>query len=123
MQKYVLLMVLIFTGASCTSAFSEDNTAVSKESPLADVQLALTKAEHEQDYRLLVTATRGITVPGLNPNEFKSAIALCGKQYMPKTGDVIKTEQDRVERNKVVSYMQQYNEHMWSLCRKYKTSE
>ncbi|MCW8863997.1 MAG: hypothetical protein OQK09_00990 [Colwellia sp.] len=121
MLKYILLIFLIPVAASCSSTLSQNEGEDTAQQPsLFELEQALAQAKQNEDYRLLVTTTRGINVPGLSVSEFKSAIALCGKRYMPNTGDVIKTAQDRVERDKVINYMQQYNEKMWSICHKQK---
>lgn len=119
MLKYIVIAFFLSTTISCSTAFSQDaqeSIATKRESVSAALSQALALAEQAQDYRLLVTATRGINVPGLEQSDIKSAVALCGKKYMLNTGDVIKTEQDRIDREKVIVYMRQYNEKMWLLC-------
>jgi len=119
MLKYMAILFFLSTTTSCSTAFSQseqDNSAAKKEPAPSVLSQALAVAAQGQDYRLLITATRGINVPGLEQSDVKSAIALCGKKYMAKTGDVINTEQDRIDREKVIAYMRQYNEKMWLLC-------
>ncbi len=113
----LVFMVFITLLASCSSAFSQDEKASQQQTISSDLAQALTTAEQAQDYRLLVTATRGISIPGLEQKDYSAAIDLCGKKYMPQTGDVITTEQDRAERKKALAYMRQYNEKMWLLCK------
>jgi len=123
MLKYIAIWLFLSTTTSCSTAFSQgeqDNNADNKELEPPVLLQALAVAEKDQDYRLLVTATRGINVPGLEQSDVKLATALCGKKYMAKTGDVIKTEQDRIERKKTIAYMRQYNEKMWLLCQQKK---
>lgn len=120
----VLSFTILFSALGCSHTQEQeqvviDNTKVS-EQVSKEVMQALNSAKQEKDYRLWVTTSRSITVPGLNPSDFSVAIELCGKQYMPKTGDVIRSEQARVERKKAITFMQQYNERMWVICTKNK---
>ncbi len=127
MLKFILsklvFMLFITLLASCSSAFSQDKKELKQQTASFDLTQALVTAEQAQDYRLLVTATRGVSIPGLEQKDYHAAIALCGKKYMPQTGDVITTEQDRVERKKALAYMRQYNEKMWLLCRSKQTNK
>ena len=125
---------LIFSAVFCITTFSAivgcshaqktNETVVEKpqeptqvlDKTSSQVMQALALAKQNKDYRLWVTTSRSATVPGIKPSEFNLAIELCGKQYMPKTGDVIRTEQEREERKKAIAYMQQYNEKMWTIC-------
>ncbi len=112
--KLTFSTILLFTALGCSHAQKQNGVVVdtSQESTVAleqtatEVTQALAFAEQKKDYRLWVTTSRSVTVPGLKPSEFKVAIELCGKQYMPKTGDVIRSEQERTERKKAIAYMQ-----------------
>jgi len=122
--KLTFSTILLFTTLGCSHAQKQNGAVVDKsqesiaalEQTSTEVMQALALAEQKKDYRLWVTTSRSVTVPGLNPSDFNLAIELCGKQYMPKTGDVIRSEQERTERKKAIAYMQQYNEKMWVIC-------
>jgi hypothetical protein len=76
---------------------------------------SLALAIKKQDYRLLATSTRGLSIPGVNPNNYQTMVQLCGKKYIA-VGDVITSEYQRKEHKKVINYMRQYNERILIFC-------
>ncbi len=120
MSKQLFFLFFLSSLIGCSTALSQDDELATQEPIDSTVTLALANAESTQDYRLLMTTTRGINIPGIKPSELKSAIALCGKKYMSQTGDVITSEQERIKRKKIITYMQQYNQQMWQRCQQVK---
>jgi len=76
----------------------------------------LAAAKNAQDYRLLITTTRGMNIPGILAKDVDAAIDKCGTKYQPGTGDVIRSEQDRITRKALVTFMAYYNQQMWAQC-------
>lgn len=125
MLKFSFLLFFLSTTISCSSELRQDEQNSDTQAGIISTNLlqALATAEQAQDYRLLATSTRGTNIPGLEQSDYELAIDLCGRKYMPKTGDVIKSEQDRTERKERIVYMRQYNEKMWLACQKNQSNE
>ncbi len=133
-MKLFILSLLGLLSTSCTSmAISSDvnsddvNLGVSsgvdkstalvvEKTELENLNKAIALAVKNKDYRLLVTSGRSMSVPGIKASDYQTMIELCGKKYSSGTGDVITSENQRLERKKLVNYMRQYNEQMLILC-------
>jgi len=85
--------------------------------PLSSEQSnSLIEAKNAQDYRLLITTTRGFNAPGILAKDIDTAIVKCGTKYQPGTGDVIRSEQERTARKTLITFMAYYNQQMWASC-------
>lgn len=123
----LLISFLILLTVSCTSDTVSDKTVSidekAQQSTLAqtessDLREAIALAKQNKDYRLLVTSGRSMSVPGVNSSDYEALLALCGKKYNSATGDVIKSQEQRQERKKLIEFMRQYNEQMVDICQK-----
>ena len=124
-MKFIILILSVLLSASCTS-MTTSNTAnssddVSIEAALEktdpdNVNKALALAKENKDYRLLVTSGRSMSIPGVKASDYQAMIELCGKKYSSAAGDVIASEEQRLERKKLVDFMRHYNEEMLTIC-------
>lgn len=129
-MKIFTLILLILLSASCTSDTTSDDVNRSEDrakQPILEkadstylrqekVRKAIALAKQNKDYRFLVTSGRSISVPGVDVSNFQTLIEVCGKKYSAATGDVITSEEQRLERKKHVEFMRQYNEQMLIIC-------
>lgn len=134
MIKYFTLIllssILILLTVGCTSDIVSNKTesidekenqstrAQTEASDLTDLREAIALAKQNKDYRLLVTSGRSMSIPGVNASDYQTLLALCGKKYNSATGDVIKSQAQRLERKKQIAFMRQYNEQMVAICQK-----
>jgi hypothetical protein len=114
------MLPLVFC-ASCSNQTIEKTDMNLNKITLEDVDQerlndALTTSVKNQDFRLLITSTRSLNIPGVDPNHYDVMVELCGTKYIPSAGDVIKSENQRMERKKLINYMRQYNEKILILC-------
>jgi len=114
--KYLLLVLLSTPLFACHFYNSSD----SENKVEFAVELALDKAIANKDFRFFATSGRRITLPGVIENEKELLISQCGVKFMPDTGDVLKSEQQRMERKLKVVYMTEYNQRIMRSCRKRK---
>jgi hypothetical protein len=124
-MKYVLLSLFVLLNVSCSSAntSNDEDTSLnaSKELRVDEAKSdnlieAIDIAIKNNDYRLLVTSGRSMSIPGVKASHYKAMIELCGKKYTSEAGDVLTSEEQRQERKKLVTYMRQYNEQMLVMC-------
>lgn len=133
MKYYTLILLvsfLILVTVSCTSDTVSDKTvsldekenqstpAQTESSDLTNLREAIAIAKQNKDYRLLVTSGRSMSIPGVNGSDYQTLLELCGKKYNSATGDVIKSQAQRLERKKQIEFMRQYNEQMVAICQK-----
>ena len=71
MLKYFSILFFLLMATICSNASSQDSADTKTEPVHSHLAKELALAEQAQDYRLLVTATRGLSVPGLVQSEFK----------------------------------------------------
>ncbi|MBU2924073.1 hypothetical protein Q4506_04035 [Colwellia sp. 4_MG-2023] len=138
-MKWSILTLVVAFCASCTNQTFVDSTATtdtnleetmqestqeSNQTPASILEhtdeeklnQALALAIENKDYRLQTTSTRSINIPGVHPKDYQAMIALCGKKYNSNTGDVIRSEEERLARKKELNFMRQYNERMITIC-------
>ncbi len=133
-MKFIVLILLFFLNASCTSKATSGDIDLNidklsehkpKEARLGEPELdnlnkAIALARKNKDYRLLVTSGRSISIPGVKSSDYQAVIVLCGKKYNSAVGDVITSEEQRLARKKEVNYMRQYNKQMLVICQENK---
>ena len=127
-MKCIILILTIWFSASCTSISTKimnenenenENEKVSSEVPAVETLTeALARAQKNNDYRLLVTSGRNMTIPGVKASEYQALLALCGKKYVTGVGDVITSETQRIVRKQRIEYMRLYNEQIIQICHK-----
>lgn len=126
-MKFIILMLSVLLSASCTSTTTSQTVNSSDEKPnevspegsvVNKLDQALALALKNNDYRLLVTSGRSMSIPGVDSSDYEATIKLCGKKYMSAAGDVITSQTQRMERKELINYMRQYNEQMLILCQK-----
>ena len=121
-MKFITLMLAITLCLSCSnntslsSNDSEKKMMRESEVNIEAVNEAITLAINKKDYRLLVTSTRGINIPGVESEKYQAMIKLCGIKYQDMTGDVITSEEQRMKRKNLMSYMRQYNKKILMIC-------
>lgn len=124
-MKFLSLVLLMLFIISCTSDAASGNVSAGdtklkqgtmEEIASNNVNEAIALARENKDYRLLVTSGRSMSVPGVKASDYKAMIGLCGKKYNSAAGDVLTSEEQRLERKKLVTYMRQYNEQMLVIC-------
>ena len=111
----------------------KNTKAVTKESATIDIALAGVKAStngalsikeqvlaaaKKNDFRLLATSGRSISIPGLSAEEAEYANKNCGVKLLPSMGDVIKSKKQREQRKETYQHMQAYNKEMIKLCKR-----
>ena len=69
----------------------------------------------QQDYRLIVRASRGEGAPGIAADQQAAAKARCGVRYLEGLGDVIKPDQKEAHA-RLSTYAAQYNQRMLAHC-------
>ncbi len=125
-MKFIIMIISVLLSSSCSSISSTEGNSASKpkleefmleKDALDDLNKAIALASNNKDYRLLVTSGRSMTIPGVKSSDYQEMIALCGKKYNPATGDVIRSEAQRLARKKEINYMRQYNEQILALCK------
>lgn len=120
--KFITLILAITLCISCSnntalsSNDSEEKIMIESEASIEAVDEAITLAVSKKDYRLLATSTRGINIPGVHSEKYQAMIELCGKKYQTMSGDVITSENQRMERKNLMSYMRQYNKKILIIC-------
>ncbi len=82
----------------------------------ADVSKDFLKSVNKKDFRMLVIATRGTPMPGIEPAKQAIASQKCGKKYLPGVGDTLGGETHRAYREKALKYAKTYNQKMQALC-------
>jgi len=109
--KVIIFFITLSLG--CTNA-SEDSKELTI---LKNVEQEIKSAASNKDFRLYATSGRRITFPGINNDDYMYVEKNCGKKYFPKTGDVISSEEQRIERKKKIDYIKAYNFKMLIACR------
>ena len=109
-----LFIAVIFYG--CSNTQKQNNPEPVSTNFDQEIEVAMTN----QDFRLYGTTGRRVTIPGINVDEYDYAKAHCGIKHLPNTGDVLKSEEQRIDRNNTVDYMKEYNRKMLKLCLDYK---
>jgi len=131
MMKNFSLILLILLSVSCSNDTSSSDVDISEENtkepvlekadlnPLSmeKVHKAIALAKQNKDYRFLVTSGRSMSVPGIELSDFQTLIELCGKKYNSATGDVITSQEQRLERKKQIEFMRQYNQIILVICK------
>jgi len=131
MMKNFSLILLILLSVSCSNDTSSSDVDISegntKEPVLEKADLnplsmekvhkAIALAKQNKDYRFLVTSGRSMSVPGIELSDFQTLIELCGKKYNSATGDVITSQEQRLERKKQIEFMRQYNQIILVICK------
>ena len=69
-----------------------------------------------QDYRLLVLAGRGETVPGIDPQDSKGLVVRCGKRYLAGSTDVIRNPRHGKLLQQAYDYAAIYNRLVAAAC-------
>ncbi|WP_144395350.1 hypothetical protein [Pleionea sediminis] len=73
-------------------------------------------AREKDDKRIFVLATRGITAPGIEPNELTELLKKCGQKYLPGAGDTLTSEAHQKLYKKALDYAKSYNQSMKEFC-------
>lgn len=124
-MKFLPLLFVVLSASGCTvntssnAANSSDNESkkiMLDDSFSLELEQALTLAKDNQDYRLFVTSGRSMSIPGVKSENYQEIIERCGKKYNPSTGDVITSEEQRLERKKAINFMRKYNEQIIIFC-------
>lgn len=129
-MKFFSLILLLLLSVSCTSettsgaVYKNDDNAnqlmITKTDPADShnekVRKAIALAKQNKDYRFLVTSGRSTSVPGVSVSKYQTLIELCGKKYNSATGDVITSQEQRLDRKKQIEFMREYNEQMLVIC-------
>jgi len=111
--KMVFVPPVVAILFGCNSAAQQNNN----EPILSDFDQEIALAITKQDFSLYGTSGRRVTLPGVNMDEYDYVKAHCGIKHLPNAGDVIRSEEQRIARKKVVDYMMAYNKQMLGQCR------
>ncbi|KZN44222.1 hypothetical protein [Pseudoalteromonas luteoviolacea] len=84
---------------------------------LAVLKSDLVQAKAEQDYRVLVFASRRLVIPGFEDENVKSLKAQCGIRYWKNEGDVMYSVTARENRSTKYEYASKYNKAVYALCK------
>ncbi len=108
----------IFTAFFTILCIAGCNSGVKPEANIQSVILNdnIKEAHSQGDYRLYATSGRRLVFPGIDSSQFKDVIKRCGKKYLPKMGDVVKTTLEKNERTKNFQYMSLFNKRMIVDC-------
>jgi hypothetical protein len=91
-----------------------DNVVQEKE--LSREELAINSAISNQDYRLYGLTGRRTVIPGFESENFSQIKERCGVKLLSGTGDVLKTNKDRVERRENYQFALKINKRLYALC-------
>lgn len=112
----------------------DDNVAIDKEASTAKTEQAssgIKASTNEQlsivdkvelaaknnDFRLLATSGRSVSIPGLSAEDVEFGNKNCGIKLLPSMGDVIRSDEQRAQRKKTLEYMKSYNKEMIKRCK------
>ena len=91
-----------------------DNVVQEKE--LSREELVINSAVSNQDYRLYGLTGRRTVIPGFESENFSQIKERCGVKLLSGTGDVLKTNKDRVERRENYQFAFKINKRLYALC-------
>ena len=77
---------------------------------------ALAQAKKNNDSRLYATKGRRVVIVGIDQEHFEQAKKLCGIKFLAESGDVLKSEQDKVARRANFQFAQAYNQIIIREC-------
>jgi hypothetical protein len=113
MHKLMPALTLLVAACSSNNPANDPDSNPTLDTRIStEVALAITK----HDYRLIAFTGRRITIPGLSPENMKSAQNICGTKFMADTGDVIRSEQERMARKYKYEFAAGYNRQIYRLC-------
>jgi len=84
--------------------------------PKSAIDEEVEKALSQSDYRLYATSGRRIVYPGIVSEKFNKVMEQCGRKFMADTGDVIRSEQQKMDRKQKLAYMALFNKRMIVNC-------
>lgn len=119
-KNYSLLVVaflsLHMTG--CNQAETEQLAVQSetKQEVKSDVSAAIEQAIVNKDFRLLHSKGRRIVVPGLEQLDISLVQSQCGLKPMIKSGDVMKTTEQRQQQKAAYAFAKQFNQAVYQQC-------
>lgn len=115
-MKYIVLTFIFCVLTACKhSTMQSEGVSMSLQER---VEQELQQAINNKDYRLYGFQGRRMTLPGIPPEQTNEAAEQCGYKLMSGTGDVVKSEQQRQQRNEKFAYATLYNKKMRLLCEK-----
>ena len=107
-MRKLLLVVLTICAASC----SLQSTSVSTE-----VEKKVASAAQKGDLRLIAFSGRRTVVPGYENEDIVSLKKTCGLVFERNSGDVVKSDKDIDDRNKLYDFAVAYNTKIYKLCK------
>ncbi|MCF6439224.1 hypothetical protein L1077_07270 [Pseudoalteromonas luteoviolacea] len=118
MKTYIGLMLSAWLLAGCADGYGEHQNESTTDMTLQkDVSDAIARAVEDKDFRLYATTGRRPVFPGLEQFDFDELKVSCGLKYLPSTGDVIKSEQDKLQRLKQYEFAKRYNLKIYARCK------
>lgn len=118
-MKYPILMSLICASLiACASAERPLDPYAQKLLWLdsADPQVDAARAIAQGDLRLLGLATRAISLPGVDPDEYYRYEQACGYRLIEGVSDVVRSDEHLRLIQKARSYALQYNAAIKTRC-------
>lgn len=101
------------TKQSKDEQFIQELADLKQKKPVQDAQQAIANGNK----KLIAKAGRGLTIPGIDVNQYPILKAKCGLEYKQGFGDVLYGEHHRRYYNALFSYAKVYNQTMLNACR------
>lgn len=114
MKWLSLCLALLLTACSPSNPDAE---SAQENQPMDKVSKAIQQATAEGDLRFYATQLRGTTYPGLDSKEHIALIEKCGHKFMPGTGDVLKSDEDRQRLKENIAFAEAYNRQLLEICK------
>jgi hypothetical protein len=97
---------------ACNSNISATEELPNQDEPLGN----LAEAIESKDFRLFAFSGKGMTIPGIKPNDVEHAAQMCGVRYVPNTGDVIREQSEIKSRKLLFAKAERYNKTIYQYC-------
>lgn len=112
-----LFLICLTALFSCTQGNSSVLKQQEQKVDNAQVSLAIEKSITQGDFRLYNTQGRRIVVPGFETFSLSKLQQMCGIKPLAGTGDVLKSEEERLKRKAKYQFAKSYNQKIYKLCK------
>lgn len=109
MRKSIVILAVLMSACATENGSSNDEA-------LSEVEQQVLQAAELGDHRLYAMSGRKVTLPGLAPEVVEQAKRKCGFQFLPNSGDVMKSDTDRSQRKAQFQFAKAYNQLMYKRC-------
>lgn len=114
-MKWLTMVCITAALVGCGGLSKKTAEETSENTMTNKVAEAISQAKKQGDYRLLATKGRRMVIPGLEKQQ-DEAIKHCDFKYLENTGDILRSEQQRIERSERYQFASDYNKAIYQLC-------